>query len=91
MSISFLGARDRFVAELETRQLEFQADSDETLLIAVAEEISTADSEAMDHLYDQLLQQTEAMMEAGEDALEVTVQTPSPDLPLPAGEGRGEG
>ncbi len=42
-------------------------------MVGVSEEISGEDTDAIDGLYDQLLQQSGEMMEQGEDALEMNV------------------
>lgn len=67
------GIRDHFVSDLKTRGAEYQLLDDDGLLIGVSEEISDDDSDAIDDLYDQLLQQSGELMEQGEDALELNV------------------
>ena len=67
------GIRDHFVADLNTRSVEHQLLDDEGLLVGVSEEISDEDSDAIDDLYDLLLQQSGELMEQGEDAMELNV------------------
>ena len=63
---------ERFVADLKLRMLEHQLLGEDGLLIGVSEEISDEDSDAIDHLYDRLLQQSGELLEQGEDALEIS-------------------
>ncbi len=65
--------RDTFVADLDRRGIEHRLLDDGGLLVGVSEEISDADTDAIDLLYDQLLQQSGELMEQGEDALELNV------------------
>ena len=67
------GIRDSFIVDLKIRGAEYQLLDDDGLLVGVSEEISDDDSDAIDELYDQLLQQSGELMEQGEDALELNV------------------
>jgi len=67
------GIRDSFVADLKERNVEHELLDGDGLLIGVSEEISDDDSDAIDDLYDRLLQQSGELMEQGEDALELNV------------------
>jgi len=64
---------DRFVVDLKQRRLEHQLLDDDGLLVGVSEEISDKDSDAVDELYDRLLQQSGELLEQSEDALEISV------------------
>ncbi|MDH3354338.1 MAG: hypothetical protein OEL79_03885 [Chromatiales bacterium] len=66
------GISERFVADLKLRTLEHQLLGEDGLLIGVSEEISDEDSDAIDHLYDRLLQQSGELLEQGEDAMEIS-------------------
>ena len=67
------GIRDSFITDLKIRGAEYKLLEDDGLLVGVSEEISDDDSDAIDELYDQLLQQSGELMEQGEDALELNV------------------
>ena len=67
------GLRNQFVDALKACKAEHQSLGEDGLLIGVSEEINDEDSEAIDHLYDQLLEQSCALMEQSEDALEINV------------------
>lgn len=65
--------RDKFVAFLVERKIGNQLGEGEGLLVEVSEEIDDATWDAIDHLYETLLQETAELMEQGEDALEKNV------------------
>ncbi|MCW8887891.1 MAG: hypothetical protein OQK25_02385 [Gammaproteobacteria bacterium] len=67
------GIRDHFTGDLKLRGVEHQLLDKDGLLIGVSEDISDEDSDAIDDLYDRLLQQNGELMEQGEDALELNV------------------
>ena len=67
------GIRDHFITDLKARGAEYQLLDDDGLLVGVSEEISDDDSDAIDDLYDQLLQRSGELMEQGDDALELNV------------------
>ena len=67
------GIREHFIDELKLRRVDHQLLGDDGLLIGVSEEISDDDSDAIDHLYDRLLQQSGDLLEQGEDSLEISV------------------
>jgi hypothetical protein len=65
--------RDQFMADLKGRTIEHQLLDGDGLLVGVSEEIDDAESDAIDELYDRLLQQSGELLEQGEDALEISV------------------
>lgn len=67
------GIRDHFVADLKARGADYRLLDGDGLLVGVTEEICDEDTDAIDILYDQLLQQSGELMEQGEDALEMNV------------------
>lgn len=67
------GIRDHFVTDLKARGADYRLLDGDGLLVEVSEEISDEDTDAIDLLYDQLLQQSGELMEQGEDALEMNV------------------
>lgn len=68
-----MGIRDKFVTDLKGRGAEYHLLDDDGLLVGVSEDISDEDTDAVDELYDQLLQQSGELMEDGDDALELNV------------------
>ena len=64
--------RDKFVAYLHQRKVEHQLD-DDGLIVEVPEDLGDELGDAIDHCYEVLLQETAALMEQGEDALEKNV------------------
>lgn len=68
-----MGIRDKFVADLKGRGAEYHLLDDDGLLVGVSEDISDEDTDAVDELYDQLLQQSGELVEEGDDALELNV------------------
>ena len=65
--------REKFVSFLVERKVEHQLAEGEGLLVEVSEEIDDDTWDAIDHLYESLLQETAELMEQGEDALEKNV------------------